>query len=93
MAEGGYSQSPEKSSPSEEQASLSSAESMGPVCARKQPRRKRKKRRGGEGEMGERGRGRKEEEEGEEKEKAMTSLLSLHLFLRVIPETEEANER
>ena len=46
-----------------------------------------------EGEIGERGRGRKEEEEGEEKEKARTSLLSLHLFLRVIPETEEANER
>ena len=48
--EDGYSQSPEKSSPREEQATLSSAESISPVCARKQPRRKRKKRRGGEGE-------------------------------------------
>lgn len=38
-------------------------------------------------------RGRKEEEEGEGKEKARTSLLSLHLFLHVIPGTEEANER
>ena len=85
--EDGYSQSPEKSSPREEQATLSSAESIGPVCARKQPRRKRKKRRGGEGEeKGSWDRGRKEEEEeGEGKEKARTLLFSLHLFLHVIP--------
>ena len=70
--------------------SLSSAESVGPVCARKQPRRKRKKRRGGEGGMGEgkEGRGGRGGEG-----KARTSLLSLHLFLHLIPETEEANER
>lgn len=51
-----------------------------------------KERREGE-EKGRWERGRKEEEEGEEKEKARTSLLSLHLFLHVIPETEEASER
>ena len=51
-----------------------------------------KERRVGE-EKGRWERGRKEEEEGEEKEKARTSLLSLHLFLHVIPETEEASER
>ena len=80
--EDGYSQSPEKSSPREEQATLSSAESIGPVCARKQPRRKRKKRRGGEGELGQgkEGGGGGRRGEGKSKDFAIfiTSVSSCH---------------
>lgn len=92
LVEGEYSQSPEESFPRQEQATLSTAQSMGPVCARKQPGRKRKKKRtGGEGEMG-KGKG-KERGGEEEREKARRVLLSLHLFLGVIPETEDASLR
>lgn len=79
--EGGYSQSLEKSSHREEQATLSSAESIGPVCARKQPRRKRKKRRGGEGELGEGkegGGGRRGEGKSKDFAAFITSVSSCH---------------
>lgn len=91
MAESGYSQSPEKSSPREEQATPYPQQRAWALSVPGNSLEGKERREGEE--KGRWERGTKVEEEGEEKEKARTSLLSLHLFLHVIPETEEANER